>query len=122
MYLPHEKTDWKYDHLIQYSEFENSLSSYRSVIKYLFLKADCAMLEMSWTTAILQLYSQVANLCGNVIVKRINIRLFDLLARFHYILNPPRSTLSKSFEIFIKCHKYLYEIKSSCSSKKYCKK
>ena len=48
------------------------------------------MLEMSWITAILQLYSQVADLFGNVIVKRINIRLFDLLARFHYILNLPR--------------------------------
>ena len=45
------------------------------------------MLEMSWITAILQLYSQVTDLFGNVIVKRINIRLFDLLAKFHYILN-----------------------------------
>ena len=34
------------------------------------------MLEMSWITAILQLYSQVTDLFGNVIVKRINIRLF----------------------------------------------
>ena len=48
------------------------------------------MLEMSWITAILQLYSQVADLFEIVIVKRINIRLFDLLARFHYILNLPR--------------------------------
>ena len=48
------------------------------------------MLEMSWITAILQLYSQVADLFGNVIVKHIDIRLFDLLARFHYILNLPR--------------------------------
>ena len=48
------------------------------------------MLEMSWITAILLLYSQVADLFGNVIVKRINIRLFDLVARFHYILNLPR--------------------------------
>ena len=45
---------------------------------------------MSWITAILQLYSQVTDLFGNVIVKRINIRLFDLLARFHYIMNLPR--------------------------------
>ena len=45
---------------------------------------------MSWITAILQLYSQVADLFGNVIVKRINIRLFDLFARFHFILNLPR--------------------------------
>ena len=48
------------------------------------------MLEMSWIIAILQLYSQVADLFWNVIVKRINIRLFGLLARFHYILNLPR--------------------------------
>ena len=54
------------------------------------LKADCAMLEMSWITAILQLFSKVTDLFGNVIVKRINIRLFDLLALFHYILNPSR--------------------------------
>ena len=45
---------------------------------------------MSWIIAILQLYSQVADLFRNVIVKRINIRLFDLLARFNYILNLPR--------------------------------
>ena len=40
---------------------------------------------------ILQLYSQVTNLYRNVIVKRIHIRLFDLLAQCHYILNPPRT-------------------------------
>ena len=51
------------------------------------------MLEMSWITVILQLYSQVTDLLGNVIVKRINIRLFDLLAVFHYILNLPRMFL-----------------------------
>ena len=49
------------------------------------------MLEISWITVILQLYSQVTDLFGNVIVKRINIRLFDLLARFHYILKLPRN-------------------------------
>ena len=48
------------------------------------------MFKMSWIAAILQLYSQVADLFGNVIVKRINIRLFDLLPRFHNILNLPR--------------------------------
>ena len=48
------------------------------------------MLEMSWITAILQLYSQVTDLFWNVIVKRINIRVFNLLALFHYILNLPR--------------------------------
>ena len=48
------------------------------------------MLEMSWIPAILQLCSQVTDLFGTVIVKRINIRLFDLLTLFHYILNLPR--------------------------------
>ena len=55
---------------------------------------------MSWITAILQLYSKVADLFGNVIVKRINIRLFDLLARFHYILNLPRMwSIGPKFEL-----------------------
>ena len=56
------------------------------------------MLLKSWITAILQLYNQVADLFGNVIVKRINISLFDLLARFHYLLNLPRTmyTAAKS--------------------------
>ena len=49
------------------------------------------MLEMSWITAILQLYSQLTDFFGNVIVKRINMRVFDSLARFHYILNLPRT-------------------------------
>ena len=40
--------------------------------------------------AILQ-YSQVTDLFGNVAVKRINIRLFYLLERCDYILNPPRN-------------------------------
>ena len=44
------------------------------------LKADCAMLEMSWITAILHLYSKVTDIFGNVIGKHIDIRLFDLLA------------------------------------------
>ena len=48
------------------------------------------MLEMSWITAILQLYNQVTDIFGNVFVKHITIRLFDLLTRFHYILNPTR--------------------------------
>ena len=51
------------------------------------------MLEMSWISAILQLYSQVTDLFGNVTVKRTNIRLSDLLALFHYILNLPRISI-----------------------------
>ena len=48
------------------------------------MNADCAVLEMSWITAILQLYSQVTDRFGNVNIKRINVRLFDLLTRCHY--------------------------------------
>ena len=59
------------------------------------------MLEMSWITAILQLYSQEADLLKNVIVKRINIRLFDLLARFHYILNLPRIYLRAPLLLYV---------------------
>ena len=55
------------------------------------------MMEMSWITAILQLYSQVTDLFGNVIVQRINIRLFDLLARFHYIMNLPRTFTNSKY-------------------------
>ena len=51
------------------------------------------MLEMNWITAILQLYSQVTDFLRNVIGKRINMRLFDLLTRFHYILNLPRKAV-----------------------------
>ena len=49
------------------------------------------MLEMSWITAILQLYSQVTDLFWNVLVKRINMRVFDLLANFITMLNLPRT-------------------------------
>ena len=53
------------------------------------------MLEMSFITAILQLYSKVTDLFGNVIVTRMNIRrFFTLLALFHYILNLPRTCFS----------------------------
>ena len=43
------------------------------------------MLGISRITAILHLYCQVTDIIENVIVKRINSRLFDLLALFHYI-------------------------------------
>ena len=76
------------------------------------------MLEMSWITAILQFYSQVTYRFGNVIVKRINIRLFDLLARFHYILNLPRMLILNVIDnglacncgvcrvLIMKCHRF----------------
>ena len=51
------------------------------------------MLEMSWIHAVLHLCSQVTDLFGNVIIKRIDMKLFDLFARFHYILNLPRTSI-----------------------------
>ena len=45
-------------------------------------------MEMSWITAISQLYSQIINLFGNAILKLIHIRFFDLLTRCQYILTP----------------------------------
>ena len=54
------------------------------------MKTTCVKMEMSWITAIKQLYSQIINLFGNAILKHIHIRLFDLLTSCHYILNPPR--------------------------------
>ena len=53
------------------------------------------MLKTSWINAILQLYSQVTDLFGFMFVKRITIRLFDLLALFLYILKLPRMPQSK---------------------------
>ena len=47
-------------------------------------------MEMSWIISISQLYSQIINLFENAILKLIHIRLFDLLTRCHYILNPSR--------------------------------
>ena len=51
------------------------------------------MLEMSLITAILQLYSQVTDLFGNLNIQRINTRRFDSLARLHYMLNLPRTAI-----------------------------
>ena len=65
------------------------------------------MLEMRWVPAILQYYSQVTDLFWNVIVKRINIRLFDLLALFHYILNLPRITEVTAHEGLKNLHKLI---------------
>ena len=38
----------------------------------------------------LHLFSQEADLLINVIMKCVNIKLWDILGCFHYILNPPR--------------------------------
>ena len=50
-------------------------------------------MEMSSITAISLMHSQDIDLLGNIIVKLINIKLYDLLACCHFILNPSRRCL-----------------------------
>ena len=52
------------------------------------------MLEMSWIAAISKLYNQVTYLSEIVILKRIKLRLLDLLTRCYYILIPPSTKRS----------------------------
>ena len=59
------------------------------------------MLEMSWITAISQLYSQVIDHFRNILVKRITVRLFDIVACCHYILSPPRILTTAYEKAFI---------------------
>ena len=59
----------------------------------------CINKVKSWTTAILHLFSQETDLLKKVIMKCLNIKLWDLLGCFHYILNAPRkcSKISNTF-------------------------
>ena len=50
----------------------------------------CVNLIRSWTTAILLSFSQEIDHLVKVIMKRVNIKLWDILGCFHYILNAPR--------------------------------
>ena len=50
----------------------------------------CVNLIRSWTTAILHSFSQETDLLMKVIMKCVNIKLWDILGCFHYILNAPR--------------------------------
>ena len=62
---------------------------------------------MSWT----QMYSQVKYLFENVNVKLINIRLFDILARCHCILNPARlySISLKKLSLYLSVHFLIWQ-------------
>ena len=51
----------------------------------------CVNKIMSLTTAILHLFSQETNLLMKVIMKCVNIKLWDIPGCFHYILNAPRT-------------------------------
>ena len=50
----------------------------------------CVNEIMSLKTAILHLCSQETDLLMKVIMKCVNIKLWDILGCFHYILNDPR--------------------------------
>ena len=54
------------------------------------LKVACVNKIKSWTTASLHLFSQETYLLMKVIMNCVNIKLWDSLGCFHYILNAPR--------------------------------
>ena len=64
--------------------------SYRSVLQHPILKVACVNLIRSWTTVILHSFSPETDLLMKVIMKCVNIKLWDILGCFHYILNAPR--------------------------------
>ena len=53
----------------------------------------CVNVIRSWTTAILHSFSQETDLLMKVIMKCVNIKLWDILGCFHYILNAPRMSV-----------------------------
>ena len=63
--------------------------SYHTEFQYHILKAACVNKIRNWTTAILQLFSQETDFLMKVIVKCVNIKLWDILGCLHYILNAP---------------------------------
>ena len=58
-----------------------------------YLESGLCKLAWSWTITILHLFSQETDLLMKVIIKCVNIKLWDILGSFHYILNAPRKTL-----------------------------
>ena len=54
----------------------------------------CVNLIRRWTTSILHSFSQETDLLMKVIMKCVNIKLWDILGCFHYILNAPRISLT----------------------------
>ena len=54
------------------------------------LKVACVNLIKSWTAAIFHSFSQETDLLMKVIMKCVDIKLWDILGCFHYILNAPR--------------------------------
>ena len=56
----------------------------------------------SWTTAVLHSFSQNTDFLMKVIMKCVNIKFWDILGCFHYILNAPRIINKMS------THKYFF--------------
>ena len=56
-----------------------------------YLESGCVNKIRSWTSAILHLYSQETYILMKVIMKYVNIKPWDILGCFHYILNAPRT-------------------------------
>ena len=88
-------------------------SLFKFISQYLlvpYLESGLCKDGMSWITAISLMHSQDIDVFGNIIVKLINIKLFDFLACCHYILNPPRTTFYNSTnytEIWLYIHIYI---------------
>ena len=61
----------------------------------------CVNWVRSSTTAALHLFSQETDLLIKVIMKCVNIKLWDILGCFHYILNPPRTFISKAVFVHV---------------------
>ena len=55
------------------------------------MKVACVNLIRSWITAFLHSFSLETALLIKVIMKCVNIKHWDILGCFHYILNAPRS-------------------------------
>ena len=58
-----------------------------------YLESGLCKLGKDSATAILHLFSQETDLLRKVIMKCVNIKLWDILGCFHYILNPPRKNI-----------------------------
>ena len=66
---------------------------------------------------ILHSFSQETDLLMKVIMKCVNIKLWDILGCFHYILNAPRNT-NGFLKVHPTCHNIVNCIKPGCNSKK----
>ena len=59
----------------------------------------CVNLIRCWTSAILHSFGQETDLLMKAIMKCVNIKLWDILGCFHYILNAPRILYLPKFKM-----------------------